>query len=68
MSSDTRVTMHKGGAALVAIALLAAGAGATDPVDAKPCRARRARCRGVAFHGRAGGAGWSAPMEHLAAT
>ena len=29
MTSDTRVTMHKGAAALVAIALLAAGAGAT---------------------------------------
>ena len=28
MTSDTRVTMHKGAAALVAIALLAAGAGA----------------------------------------
>ncbi len=29
MTSDTRVTMHRGAAALVAIALLAAGAGAT---------------------------------------
>ena len=29
MTSDTRMTMHKGAAALVAIALLAAGAGAT---------------------------------------
>jgi membrane fusion protein, heavy metal efflux system len=29
MMSDTRVTMHKGAAALIAIALLAAGAGAT---------------------------------------
>ena len=29
MTSDTRVTMHKGAAALVAIALLAVGAGAT---------------------------------------
>ncbi len=29
MTSDTRVTMHKGAAALVAIVLLAAGAGAT---------------------------------------
>ena len=29
MTSDTRVTMHKGAAAVVAIALLAAGAGAT---------------------------------------
>ena len=28
MTSDTRVTMHKGAAALVAIALLAVGAGA----------------------------------------
>ena len=29
MTSDTRVTMHKGAAALVGIALLAVGAGAT---------------------------------------
>ena len=29
MTSDTRMTMHRGAAALVAIALLAAGAGAT---------------------------------------
>ena len=29
MTSDTRVTMHKGAAALVAIALLTVGAGAT---------------------------------------
>ena len=28
MTNDTRVTMHKGAAALVAVALLAAGAGA----------------------------------------
>ena len=29
MTSDTRMTMHRGAAALVAVALLAAGAGAT---------------------------------------
>jgi hypothetical protein len=29
MTSDTRVTMHRGAAAMVAITLLAAGAGAT---------------------------------------
>ncbi len=55
MTSDTRVTMHKGAAALVAIALLAAGAGATYLLmrsDAgagghvvETCRLPRARSR-----------------------
>ena len=53
MTSDTRVTMHRGAAALVAIALLAAGAGAAYLVMRSDAGSRRTRCSHAVSRGRA---------------
>ena len=68
MTSDTRVTMHKGAAALVAIALLAVGAGATYLLMRDDAGGRRTRCGHAVSGARAAVSRYVRGHEQRAAT